>query len=220
MNIVLFGPPGAGKGTQSSLLVQRKNMRHLSTGDMFRRAIEAKTALGQMAKSFIDKGELVPDHVTVSMVENELKTLEGSSFILDGFPRNISQADSLEEMLKKNAISIDAAIFLEVPSSVLEERLTGRRVCKSCGALYHVSEKPPKVAGTCDRCGGEVYQRSDDRAEVIRGRLEVYEKNTMPLKSYYRAKGKLVEVNGQGDAESVFVRLSAVIGSSGQSIKR
>lgn len=181
MNILLFGPPGAGKGTQSTLLIERKGMKHISTGDLFRANIKNKTPLGIRTKEILDKGELVPDDITIGIVEEELKKLNGSAFILDGFPRTVVQAEALGKLLGKTQLKLDRAIFLEVPFDRLMKRLSGRRVCKNCGTVYHVDAKPPKRAGVCDVCGGEVIQRPDDKAEVIGTRLKAYDESTAPL---------------------------------------
>lgn len=204
MNILLFGAPGSGKGTQSELLVERKSYKQISTGDLFRSAIKNKTELGKLAQSYMDKGELVPDSVTIELVNEVLSNLNGKSFILDGFPRNVAQAEALGKMLSKKAIVLGKAIFLEVPSEVLLSRLTGRRVCKSCGAVYHILSKPTKKASVCDLCGGPVIQRNDDTEEVIATRLKTYEENTAPLKMYYKELGKLVVINGNQDTGGVY----------------
>lgn len=211
MNLILFGPPGAGKGTQSELLIKRMQMRQISTGDLFRAAIKFGTPLGQEAKSYLDAGKLVPDSVTIGLVEEELKKLNGQGFILDGFPRNVAQAEALEVLLKPLGLVVDRTVFLEVPMSLLLGRLTGRRVCKSCGTVYHVASKPPSQEGVCDKCGGSVVQRPDDKEEVIRTRLEAYETSTRPLKDYYKAKGRYVEVDGTGTSEEVYGRLTKVL---------
>jgi len=204
MNIVLFGAPGAGKGTQSALLVERMQMVQISTGDLFRAAIKNKTELGQQAQGFMDKGQLVPDSIVIGMVDEVLAKLGKMSFILDGFPRTRAQAEALGKILRQRGLEIGKAVFLEVPREELLSRLTGRRVCKSCGAVYHVSSKPSKVAGVCDNCGGEVIQRNDDQEEVIATRLKTYEENTLPLRAYFRELNKYVEVNGDQDTEVVF----------------
>lgn len=204
MNILLFGAPGAGKGTQSSLLVERKGFHQISTGDLFRAAIKNKTLLGQKAQSYMDKGELVPDSIVIEMVDEVLAEINGKNFILDGFPRNVSQAKALGEILMRRGLDIGKAIFLEVPTEALLLRLTGRRVCKSCGAVYHALSKPPKEEGLCDSCGGDVIQRNDDKVDVISIRLKTYENSTAPLRMYYKELGKLVEVNGNCKSEEVF----------------
>jgi adenylate kinase len=211
MNIVLFGAPGAGKGTQSALLVDRMNMVQISTGDLFRAAIKNKTALGQQAQSFMDKGELVPDSIVIGMVDEVLANLGKRSFILDGFPRTSAQAEALGTILRQRGLEIGKAVFLEVPREELLGRLTGRRVCKSCGAVYHVSSKPSKVAGVCDNCGGDVIQRNDDKEDVIATRLKTYEENTLPLRAYFKELNKYVEVNGSQDTETVFSNIKKVL---------
>lgn len=209
MNIILFGAPGAGKGTQSALLVERMAMQHISTGDLFRAHMKQDTRLGLAAKVYIEAGQLVPDDIVVNMVEDALKDLNGKSFILDGFPRTVPQAEALEAMLQNRGIKIGRALFLEVAKDLLLPRLTGRRVCTGCGATYHISTKPPKAAGVCDLCGSTVEQRKDDREEVIKTRLEAYETSTAPLKAYYQQKGQLAEVEGVGGTEDVYQRLTA-----------
>ncbi len=211
MNIVLFGAPGAGKGTQSTLLVDRLGMIQISTGDLFRAAIKNKTALGQQAQGFMDEGELVPDSIVIGMVDEVLAGLGNKSFILDGFPRTRAQAEALGTILRQRGLEIGKAVFLEVPREELLGRLTGRRVCKSCGAVYHVSSKPSKVAGVCDNCGGEVIQRNDDKEDVIATRLKTYEENTLPLRAYFKELSKYVEVNGNQDAETVFSNIKKTL---------
>ncbi|MBX3039305.1 MAG: adenylate kinase [Bdellovibrionaceae bacterium] len=210
MNVILFGAPGAGKGTQSSLMIERLGMKQISTGDLFRAAIKNQTDLGKKAQEYMDKGQLVPDSIVIGMVEEVLKG-ETKEFILDGFPRTVAQAQALDELLRKLGLSVGKAIFLEVPMEILMDRLTGRRVCKSCGAVYHVTSKPPKMAGVCDLCGGEVYQRNDDKAEVIGTRLKTYEEFTSPLKSFYKDAGKYVEVDGDRATESVYKDIERIV---------
>jgi len=211
LNILLFGPPGAGKGTQSDLLKDRMKMLHISTGDLFRSALKNKTTLGLEAQKYIDAGQLVPDSVTIGLVEEVLRDVKGKSFILDGFPRNVAQADALESMLGRLDLKVGKVIFLDVPNEDLVQRLSGRRVCEKCGATYHVDSMPTKVSGVCDRCGGVVIQRADDRQEVIRDRIKVYEDKTQPLKDYYAKKGRLVEVDGRGETEEVFERIKGAM---------
>ncbi len=212
MNILIFGPPGAGKGTQSALMVERMGMKHISTGDLFRSAIKNKTPLGIEAKSFIDSGKLVPDQVTIKMVEEVLEQINGTSFILDGFPRNVTQAQALEGLLDRVKLTLNKAVFLEVPAEDLVDRLSGRRTCRSCGAVYHVVTKPLKNGKSCDNCGSQdIYQREDDKAESIRTRLKVYEESTKPLKDYYAKKGNLVEVKGFGTAEGVYTSIKQAL---------
>lgn len=211
MNIVLFGAPGAGKGTQSTLLVEQLGMVQISTGDLFRAAIKNKTELGKQAQSFMDKGELVPDSIVIGMVDEVLANLDHKSFILDGFPRTRAQAEALGKILSQRGLEIGKAVFLEVPREELLGRLTGRRVCKSCGAVYHVQSKPSKVAGVCDVCGGEVIQRNDDKEDVIATRLKTYEENTLPLRTYFKELNKYVEVNGAQDTGTVFSIIKKVL---------
>ncbi|MBK9323406.1 MAG: adenylate kinase [Bdellovibrionaceae bacterium] len=210
MNIILFGAPGAGKGTQSALLIEKLGMYQVSTGDLFRAAIKNKTELGIKAQSYMDKGQLVPDSVVIGMVEEVLKS-GVRDFILDGFPRTVPQAEALDELLNKLSISISKAIFLEVPKQELMGRLTGRRVCKNCGAVYHIVSKPSKLEDVCDSCGGQVVQRNDDKAEVIEARLKNYDEYTSPLKDYYTKSHKFVELDGNRATEIVFSDLKKVI---------
>lgn len=210
MNVILFGAPGAGKGTQSGFMIERLGMKQISTGDLFRAAIKNQTELGRKAQEFMDRGQLVPDSIVIGMVEEVLK-IESKQFILDGFPRTVAQAEALDELLGRLGLSIGKAIFLEVPLEILMDRLTGRRVCKSCGAVYHKTSKPPKMEGACDLCGGEVYQRNDDKEEVIGTRLKTYEEFTSPLKSFYKDAGKYVEVDGNRSAESVYKDIEKIV---------
>ena len=211
MNIVLFGPPGAGKGTQSALLVERKQMRHISTGDLLREAVKNQTPLGLKAKSIMDAGKLVSDEIMIGIVQEVLKGLKGQSFILDGFPRTVPQADALELALKDFGLKIGKALFLEVPRPDLLRRLSGRRVCTSCGAVYHMDSKPTKRDGVCDVCGGAVVQRKDDHESVIGTRLLAYDQSTAPVKDYFAQRGAFSEVNGVGSTEEVYSRLAALI---------
>lgn len=212
MNIVLFGPPGAGKGTQSALLVQRLSMFQISTGDLFRANIKNKTPLGIKAKTFIDKGELVPDTVTIGMVAEVFEKLDGKKFILDGFPRTQAQAIALDDLLKQNHLSIGKAIFLEVRQEELVMRLTGRRVCKNCGAVFHIRFSPPKVSGTCDKCGeSALYQRDDDREEVILTRFAAYKRDTLPLVEFFKKKGTYLEIDGTRDSEEIYADIKKAL---------
>lgn len=216
MNLILFGPPGAGKGTQSSLLIERMGLKHISTGDLFRSAIKNQTPLGKEAKGILDAGKLVPDSVTIGLVRevlSELKRSGAKGFILDGFPRNVIQADALEELLSELGLKLDRAVFLQVPLANLSSRLTGRRVCRSCGATYHIESKPTKRPGVCDVCGGEVVQRPDDKEDIIQTRLEAYEQSTSPLKDYYKRKGLFKDVDGLGSTEEVFSLIKKALDS-------
>lgn len=215
MSLVLFGPPGAGKGTQSELIIERDGLKHLSTGDLFRSAIQQKTPLGLEAQSYVDAGKLVPDSVVIGLIREFLENNKDESFIFDGYPRTLAQAESLELQINEiGAQKITSAVFLEVPQEMLIQRLTGRRVCRNCGAVYHVELRPTSADGVCDKCGGETYQRKDDMEEAIGTRLEAYEKSTAPLKEYYKQKGLLAEVDGLGTSEEVYGRLKEHIKSS------
>lgn len=207
MNILLFGAPGSGKGTQSALLVEKLGYLHISSGDLFRAAIKNQTPLGMKAKSFMDRGELVPDDVTIDLIKEVLLLKKGKKFILDGFPRTTVQAEALEVLLKDLSTSLSKAIFLEVPKENLKKRLVGRRVCKNCGSTYHVDSQPTQKSGICDACGGEVVQRADDKEDVIENRLSVYESNTAPLKNYYAVKGLLKPLDGMGTQDEIFSRI-------------
>jgi adenylate kinase len=197
MNLILLGPPGAGKGTQAKMLVDCYGIPQISTGDILRAAVKDETAMGLRAKSFMDAGGLVPDMVVVGIVRERLQQDDcRGGFILDGFPRTVPQADALEEALVALERPLDAVISLAVDVEALVERLTGRRTCRGCGAGYHISFAPPRVEGVCDACGGELVQRDDDREDTIRRRLEVYHEQTSPLIDYYRRTGLLTEIDG------------------------
>lgn len=212
MSLVLFGPPGAGKGTQSQLMLESKPFLHLSTGNLLREAIQQKSPLGVEAQSYVDAGKLVPDSVVIGLVREYIEKNKTSRFIFDGFPRTIVQAEALEKQIEEiGAVKIQKALFLEVPQGDLLQRLTGRRVCKNCGAVFHELNNPPKSQGVCDNCGGEVYQRKDDAAEAIQTRLEAYEKSTAPLKEYYMKKSLFVSIDGLGSSNSVFGRIQTYL---------
>jgi len=200
-----MGLPGAGKGTQAERIVQKYNIPHISTGDMFRQAIKDETELGLQAKSYMDKGELVPDEVTIGIVRERLSKEDcEKGFLLDGFPRTVPQAESLEQILADLNKKIDYCINIEVKTDVLMARLTGRRICKSCGATYHLEFNPPKSPNTCDKCGGELYQRADDRPETVENRLQVNLKQMQPLLDFYAEKGYLKTINGLQEIDKVF----------------
>jgi len=208
-----MGLPGAGKGTQAEKIVEKYHIPHISTGDMFRQAIKEGTELGLKAKSFMDKGELVPDEVTIGIVRERLSKDDcNNGFLLDGFPRTVAQAEALESILSEIGKKIDYVINIEVDTSILMERLTGRRICKSCGSTYHLVFNPPKVEGVCDRCGGELYQRHDDTAETVQNRLEVNMKQSKPLIDYYSDKGYLRNINGVQDIQKVFKDIEELLG--------
>lgn len=213
MNLVLMGLPGAGKGTQAEKIVEKYNIPHISTGDMFRAAIKDGTELGLQAKSFMDQGALVPDEVTIGIVRERLAKPDcKNGFLLDGFPRTVAQAEALENMLSGLERPIDYVIHVDVDQSILMERLTGRRICKDCGATYHLVFNPPAKDGVCDRCGGELYQRADDNEETVQNRLEVNMKQTQPLLSFYEDKGYLRKINGQQDINIVFADIEELLG--------
>jgi adenylate kinase len=212
VNLVLLGPPGAGKGTQAELIIEKYNIPHISTGDIFRAAIKEGTPLGIEAKRYMDSGQLVPDEVVVGIVKERLAKSDcQKGFLLDGFPRTISQADSLAAFLKDGGRRLTAVINIEVDSQILLKRLTGRRVCRNCAAVYHVESKPSKTAGVCDHCGGEVYQRDDDSPETVKKRLEVYQAQTEPLINYYRAKDLLFSFDGQIAIKDLFEQICKML---------
>ena len=213
MNLVLMGLPGAGKGTQAEKIVEKYNIPHISTGDMFRAAIKDGTELGLQAKSFMDKGEIVPDEVTIGIVKERLAKDDcRQGFLLDGFPRTVAQAEALDSMLADLERPIDYVINVDVDKEILMERLTGRRICKECGATYHLVFNPPTKEGVCDRCGGELYQRADDNAETVQNRLDVNLAQTKPLLSFYEDKGTLRNINGQQEISVVFQDVEKLLG--------
>ena len=208
--LVFLGAPGAGKGTQAERACRDHGLVHLSTGDLLRSAVKQGTPSGVAAKGFMDKGELVPDEVVFGVLFERLD--EGiDTFLLDGFPRNLAQAEGLDERLAEAGKPLDGVIELDVPSSVIVGRITGRRVCKACGATYHVEFRPTSEDGVCDACGGDTHQRSDDTEAVIAKRLEVYEEQTAPLKEYYERKGLLVVVNGDRPMDAVEASIDAAL---------
>ena len=204
MRVAFLGPPGAGKGTQARDLAQEWGALHLATGDMLREAVAAGSTLGREAKSYMDKGALVPDDVIIRMMAERLGAADaGRGFILDGFPRTIAQAEALARLLKDLGQTVDTVVYFDVSEPELLRRLTGRRVCRTCGHSYHVTSNPPKRAGVCDACGGELYQRDDDGEATVRNRLEVYRRQTAPLLDYYRQRNLLVTVSGEGPVVTI-----------------
>jgi len=210
MHILLMGPPGAGKGTQAATLVEKFQIPHISTGDMFRAAVKEGTALGKQAKACMDAGQLVPDEVTIGIVGERLAKADcKKGFILDGFPRTVEQAEALDKILKDIQINLTAALNISVPSAELIERAVGRRICRKCGATYHVTFKPTAKDGICDACGGETYQRADDSEATMKNRLSVYEAQTKPLIDYYQKAGLYKQVDGSQAMDKVFADVVA-----------
>ncbi len=210
---ILLGPPGAGKGTQAQKIVEKYGVPHISTGDIFRENIKNGTPLGKKAKEYMDKGELVPDELVIDLATSRL--LEDdckNGFLLDGFPRTVLQAEKLDEFLSKHDSKIDLVIDLVAEKEVLITRITGRRVCKACGASFHVTNIPPKKEGVCDFCGGELIQRADDTVETVTNRIDVYEKQTAPLIDYYEKAGNIVHIDGIGDLDRITADVFKAIG--------
>lgn len=218
MRVVLLGPPGAGKGTQAARLAASWGVPHVSTGDAFRQAVAEGTALGKLAQEYMQRGELVPDEVVNGVVAARLARDDcAPGFVLDGYPRTLPQAEALEGMLEERGLRLDAVVDLTVSEEELVRRAAGRRVCSRCGANYHLEFRPPRHAGRCDLCGGELVQREDDRPETVSRRLAVYRRQTAPLVEFYRARGLLVEVDGGGTVEEVTLAiLEAVDGHLGR----
>lgn len=213
MRVILLGPPGAGKGTQAKLISEKFSIPHISTGDIFRANIKEKTPLGIEAKRYIDNGQLVPDEVTIGIVKDRLTKDDcDNGFLLDGFPRTVAQAEALDEFLKGINKDLDVALLIKVPEEFILERMTGRRVCTSCGASYHIRFNPPKVEGKCDICDNELIQRKDDTEATVKERLEVYSKQTYPLINYYKDNGIISEVNGTESIDEVFGNISNILG--------
>jgi adenylate kinase len=214
MFYVFLGAPGAGKGTQAAIVSKKLGLAHIASGDLFRQAVAKGTELGKLAKSYMDKGELVPDQVTINMISERLKEPDcKSGVIFDGFPRTLDQAKALDQTLASQKKSIAKAIYIEVDSDDLLKRLCGRWTCRKCQAVYHEIASPPKVAGKCDKCDGELYQRPDDNEKTIKERLKVYFAQTTPLLDYYKASSKLLKVNGQVGIEQVTKQILEALGT-------
>ncbi|MCR5705920.1 MAG: adenylate kinase [Acholeplasmatales bacterium] len=212
MKLLITGRPGAGKGTQAVNIKEYYNIPHISTGDMFRAAMKAGTKMGLLAKSYMEKGQLVPDEVTIGIVEDRLSEADcKDGFLLDGFPRNLAQAEALDKFLTKNGIKLDAVLDVNVENSVLVRRMVGRRVCKNCGATYHVEFNKPLKDGICDNCGSPLVQRPDDTEATAVNRLAVYDEQTAPLLDYYKKQGILKTVNGDQSFDKVFEDIKAVL---------
>jgi len=197
MHIIMLGAPGAGKGTQADILSQEMNLPHIASGDLFRQALEERTEVGLLAKSYMDKGELVPDEVAIKMILERINQPDcASGCLLDGFPRTLHQAEVLDKAFREQGKTIDKAIYIEVPNEELVKRLSGRRLCRVCQTPYHIISSPPKTPGKCDKCGGELYQRSDDKEETVKERLNIFFTQTIPILDYYEKQSKLIKVNG------------------------
>lgn len=212
MDLIFLGPPGAGKGTQAKMLIEHYNIPQISTGDILRAAVAEGTDLGKKAKEYMEAGKLVPDGVVIGIIEQRLKQSDcEKGFILDGFPRTVAQAEALDKVLENLGRKIDHVVSVDVPSEELIKRLTGRRTCKNCGAMYHVMFNPPKSQGICDKCGGELYQRPDDNEETVKSRLDVYEQQTSPLIGFYNNKGLVRRIDGRGGIKEIFEQILKIL---------
>jgi len=210
--IVFLGAPGAGKGTQATLVAQKLNIAHIASGDLFRQALEKQTELGIKAKAYMEKGELVPDEITIAMILERISAPDcEAGIILDGFPRNLAQAEALDNALEKQTKIIDKVIYIKIPEEELVKRLGGRWICRNCQTPYHEVDSPPRIVGKCDKCGGELYQRADDNVETVKNRLGVYFNQTTPLIDYYNRVDKLTEVVGTGTIDEISQRILAVL---------
>jgi adenylate kinase len=214
MYVVILGAPGAGKGTQADILSQQMNLPHIASGDLFRQALEEQTEVGLLAKSYMDKGELVPDEITIRMILERIDRPDcASGCLFDGFPRTLHQAEVLDKAFQEQGKSIDKAMYIEVPTEELVKRLSGRWLCRNCQTPYHAISSPPKVPGKCDKCGGELYQRADDKEETVKERLKVFFAQTIPILDYYEKQNKLVRVNGNLGINGVAREIVSVLGA-------
>ena len=221
MNIILIGPPGAGKGTQAGVLSNKYNLIHVSTGEILRTAVKNKTESGVLAKSYMDSGELVPDEVVTKIVSDEMSGKgTGSGFILDGFPRTLNQAEELDKELKALGIKLDFVLYFNTKESVSIERLSGRRVCPGCGLNYHIKNMPPKKEGFCDKCSAKLIQRDDDKPETIKRRLDIYKNDTEPLLAYYSKKGLMKEVDGNLEVNALFEKLKVLFVNASDKVSK
>jgi len=211
MNLVLFGPPGVGKGTQGERYSSENSINHLAMGDILRAAVRDATKAGQQARTYMDSGKLVPDDVVVSMIEDRIVKDNTAGFLLDGFPRNVAQAISLDDMLAHHHLTLDKVVFMDAPEEDLLERLSGRLICRACGFGFHRHYSPPREAGRCDRCDGELYQREDDREEVIANRLHVYRDQTEPLLAYYKDRPGFIRLDASGEMQAVYTALKEAV---------
>ncbi len=212
MYVIILGAPGAGKGTQADILSQEMNLPHIASGDLFRQAVEARTEVGLLAKSHMDKGDLVPDEVTIKLILERINQPDcASGCLLDGFPRTLHQAEALDQALEERGKSIDKVIYIEVPNEALVKRLSGRWLCRICQTPYHMTSSPPKTPGRCDKCGGELYQRSDDREETVKERLNVFFTQILSILDYYKKQGKLIKVDGNQEIQEITEEILSAI---------
>jgi len=211
MNLVLFGPPGVGKGTQGERFSRENGISHLAMGDILRAAVRDETEAGQQARAYMDAGKLVPDNVVISMIEERIVKDAGAGFLLDGFPRNVTQAEALDAMLAWHHLTMDRIVFMDAPENDLIKRLSGRLVCRACGFGFHRHYSPPRRAGRCDRCGGDLYQREDDHEDVIANRLHVYSEQTEPLLAYYKDKAGFIRLDASGEMQAVYTALKKAV---------
>ncbi len=213
MKLILLGPPGAGKGTVATKIVEKYGMPHISTGDIFRENIKKETELGKKAKSFMDKGDLVPDSLVIEIALDRISKDDcKNGFLLDGFPRTVEQAEALSQYLDEKEEKLDKVLNIAAPKELLMFRMVGRRLCKNCGAIYHVENMPPKKEGICDKCGESLYQRADDTEETVENRIDVYESQTKPLIEYYTKKNELTNIDGSANAEHTYEQVVEVLG--------